>query len=213
MVTTPATTTDSTPAEEAVFDAIQALVINQGVTETDAKKAKYLAMRYMAFPVKRAAELAEIGTNQVKTWKKNDQVFAEAEAQVTGPKRKELQKEIVGAVFQRNLYLLYLSDAEILAKIQEEGGVDNLTPSEFKQFESLRKSYSAEQWKSILNADNKETTTFNIQTIVDRRSITSAASPSLPSGADGQSDSGASVQAGPATNGAIEGELVKEDGN
>ena len=120
-----------TQSESKTLEATISLMPFLGGTESDERKAKYLAYRYAGFSFKEAVELTGLSERTVLRWRdpdrrvggrepgtQYDEAFAKLESEVTTESRSQIRREVVQNLFTRNIVLILEHDYSVLRRVR-----------------------------------------------------------------------------------------------
>ncbi len=118
-------------SESKTLETTISLMPFLGGTESDERKAKYLAYRYAGFSFNEAVELTGLNPRTVLRWRdperrvggrepgtSYDPHFAKLESEVTSESRSQIRREVVQNLFTRNIVLVLEHDYSVLRRIR-----------------------------------------------------------------------------------------------
>jgi hypothetical protein len=165
------------------LEAARSIIPYFGGDAAEAKKGEYLSCRFVGFSVKEALALSDSSMRTLNRWRQGDQIFLDAEQQVSGPNRGQLRKEIHQILFSRNMFLVWRHDYEILAKanhiwegelkithpdgtVTSEIGIVPMTKDDREYLVKLRGQYNPSQLESIEKLLQNQGEGFNINNFI-----------------------------------------------
>lgn len=144
----------SQKAPDGEFRAARSLIGMMTGDATTDQRGRFLAYRFCGMAVQEAALAAKISIHTVRGWR-NDEEFRQLEELINSPEaRREMRKEVMAAMFTRNMVAYMQHDWGVLQRVlgfakKPDGSMEVATDSDVKYLERARGFYSAQQMEVL----------------------------------------------------------------
>jgi hypothetical protein len=114
------------------------------------KKEDYLGWRYAGYSLVEALTRTGIERRQLMNWRAFDPRFRKLEAELGGPNRHEIRREIQSLLFLRNFHLVQLRDNKVLERIyQAEDTGEPVLKDDRQEMADIRKHYNQQSLEAL----------------------------------------------------------------